>query len=220
MRHAWSEAYLNSSKAAAAPTRRGPAPASPAPTASRFRNRTRSAKLWVPVQGEPPSCWAEFLRRAQLQSVDELRAGDLPSRRPHPRRAALHPAVPGLGAGADVGRSAGDAGPPDQAGFDTGGTDGRVGNDTMQAIHDSRSRRDSRPPTAMAAWRCWRGCGRRIPSERPQPGQTFSACSSKCWLAGPILSQNINRTSVRNSAIAARLAADAARKRKPPSSGA
>ncbi len=38
----------------------------------------------------------EFLRGAQLQSVDELRAGDLPSRRPHSGRPALHPAVPRL----------------------------------------------------------------------------------------------------------------------------
>ena len=45
---------------------------------------------------------SEFLRGEELQPVDELRAGDLPSRRSHPRRAALHPALPRLRARADA----------------------------------------------------------------------------------------------------------------------
>ena len=39
--------------AAAAATRHGPAPASPAPTASRFRNRMPPRKLWIPEPGGP-----------------------------------------------------------------------------------------------------------------------------------------------------------------------
>ena len=56
----------------------------------------------------------EFLRRAQLQSLHELRAGDLPSRRPHSGRAAVPPAVSRFGTRADTGRGAGDADPPHQ----------------------------------------------------------------------------------------------------------
>ena len=52
---------------------------------------------------------AEFLCGAQLQPVDELCAGDLPSRRPHSRRAALHQPLPRLRARADAGRGAGNA---------------------------------------------------------------------------------------------------------------
>ena len=37
-----------------------------------------------------------------------------------------------------------------KAGFDTGGTDGRVGNDTMKAIKDFQQRAGMRPPMAMA----------------------------------------------------------------------
>ena len=81
-----------------------------------FPQPNASAQMWVPVQGGPAFLLGpEFLRGAQLQSVDELRAGDLPSRRPHPGRAALHPAVPRLGARADARRSAGNADPPDKS---------------------------------------------------------------------------------------------------------
>ena len=103
-------------RAAAAPMRHGRAPASPAPTASRSRNRMPSAQdVGAGARRPGLPAGAEFLRGAQLQSVDELRAGDLPSRRPHSRRAAVHPAVPRLRARADAGRSAGNADPPDQS---------------------------------------------------------------------------------------------------------
>ena len=58
---------------------------------------------------------AEFLCGAQLQSVDELRARDLPSRRPHSRRAAVHSSLPGLRTRADAGRGAGDADAADKS---------------------------------------------------------------------------------------------------------
>ena len=50
---------------------------------------------------------SEFLFGEKLQSVDELCAGDLPSRRPHPRRTAFHSSLPRLRARVDAGRSAG-----------------------------------------------------------------------------------------------------------------
>ena len=37
-----------------------------------------------------------------------------------------------------------------KAGFDTGGTDGRVGNDTMKAVRDFQTRRACCPPTVTA----------------------------------------------------------------------
>ena len=49
------------------------------------------------------SARAEFQRGEKLQSFDELRARDLPSRRSHSRRATFHPSIPGFGARADVG---------------------------------------------------------------------------------------------------------------------
>ena len=57
---------------------------------------------------------AEFLLGEKLQPVDELCTRDLPSRRPHPGRAVLHPALPRLRARADARRGAGNADAPDQ----------------------------------------------------------------------------------------------------------
>ena len=53
-----------------------------------FPSPKATAKLWVPVQGGPGfPARPEFLRRAQLQSVDELHARDrAPRRRDHGRR--------------------------------------------------------------------------------------------------------------------------------------
>ena len=83
-----------------------------------FAQPNASAQMWVPVQGGPAfPAGTEFLRGEELQSLDELRAGDLPSRRPHSRRAALHPAIPGLRARADPGRSAGNADATDKSRF-------------------------------------------------------------------------------------------------------
>ena len=67
----------------------------PQPNASRAAVDAGRGRTGVPAG-------AEFLRGEELQSVDELRAGDLPSRRPHPGRPALHSAVPRLGARADA----------------------------------------------------------------------------------------------------------------------
>ncbi len=74
----------------------------PQPNATRADVGTRAGRADVPAR-------SELLFGEELQSVDELCARDLPSRRPHPGRAALHPALPRLRARADAGRSAGNA---------------------------------------------------------------------------------------------------------------
>ena len=56
-----------------------------------FPQPNASAQMWVPVAGGPSlPARSEFLCGEELQPVDELCAGDLPSRRPHPGRAAVH----------------------------------------------------------------------------------------------------------------------------------
>ena len=77
---------------------------------------------------------AEFLRGAQLQPVDELRAGDRASERPAARRWSVQAAVPRRRARADTGGVQDLQQRLTKAGFDTGGIDGRVGNDTMRAV--------------------------------------------------------------------------------------
>jgi len=117
-----------------------------------FAQPNATAQMWIPVPGGPTFLLGpNFYAVEELQSVDELCAGDLPSRRPHPRRTALHPALPWFGARADIGRSAGDATRLTKAGFDTGGNDGRVGNDTMKAIRDYQVKNGS----AAGRW-LWR----------------------------------------------------------------
>jgi membrane-bound lytic murein transglycosylase B len=59
--------------------------------------------------------WAEFLRCAHLQSVDELHAGDRASRRPVHRRRGLRAELPRQRARADARGSAGNSAPPDRA---------------------------------------------------------------------------------------------------------
>ena len=75
----------------------------------------------------------ELLCGEDLQSVDELCAGDRASRRPRARRAALHPAVPGSERAPTLAEVQEMQTRLTKAGFDTGGTDGRVGNMTMLA---------------------------------------------------------------------------------------
>ena len=92
------------------PTRHGTSAASRAPTASRFRSRSATAQLWVPVAGGPAFLLgAEFLRGAQLQSVDELRARDLHLGDRLLGGAPFVQPFPGSRTGADARRSAGNA---------------------------------------------------------------------------------------------------------------
>jgi len=101
--------------------RPGPAPVFRAPTASRLRSRMRARKCGCRSPAGLRSCSTEFLCGAQLQSVDELCARNLPSRRSHSRRTDVHPALPRLGARADAGRGAEMQTRLTKAGFDTGG---------------------------------------------------------------------------------------------------
>ena len=109
--------------------------ASSAPTARPFPQpeATRADVDAGPGRAELPA-GPELLCGAQLQSVDELCAGDRASRRPASRRRAVRAALPRQRAHADAGRAAGMQTRLTQAGFDTGGNDGRVGNQTMQAV--------------------------------------------------------------------------------------
>jgi len=63
-------------RAAAGPMRRGQGAGVSRADGQAFSQPNASAQMWVPVQGARPFCSAEFLRRAQLQSLDELCAGD------------------------------------------------------------------------------------------------------------------------------------------------
>ena len=74
------------------------------PAAERIRADVGAGRGRTVVPAGP-----EFLFGEKLQPVDELRAGDLPSRRPHPRRAAVHSPLPRLRARADARRGAGGA---------------------------------------------------------------------------------------------------------------
>ena len=81
-----------------------------------FPQPNASAQMWVPVAGGPAFLLGpNFYAVKSYNPVDELRAGDLPSRRPHPRRAAIHPPVPRLRARADAGRNSGDADAADKS---------------------------------------------------------------------------------------------------------
>ncbi len=81
-----------------------------------FPQPNASAQMWVPVAGGPAFLLGpNFYSVKSYNPVDELRAGDLPSRRPHSRRAAVHPPLPRLRTRADARRSAGDADAADQS---------------------------------------------------------------------------------------------------------
>jgi lytic murein transglycosylase len=82
---------------------------------SRSRSRVRPHRCGCRSRVARRSCWSELLFGEKLQPVDELRAGDLPSRRPHSRRAAFHSPLPRLRARADACRSAGGADAADQS---------------------------------------------------------------------------------------------------------
>ena len=65
-----------------------------------------------------------------------------------------------------------------KAGFDTGGVDGRVGNDTMKAVRDYQRKVGLEPPTATPASRCWRACGKAAENgdiDVARPAQARSA---------------------------------------------
>ena len=88
----------------------------------------------LPVERRPGvPARAEFLRRHELQPGVQLRARGRPSRRPHPRRRPACAAFPGgertptLAEIQEIQRRL------TALGYDTGGTDGRVGRDTMRA---------------------------------------------------------------------------------------
>ena len=139
-------------KARRAATTRGRRPASSAPTASRSRIRMRSAKLWVPVSGGPDlPARPEFLCRALLQSVDELHArrscisataswGRAVRRSPSPAANAR----PTLAEVQEIQKRL------TTLGFDTGGTDGRVGNDTMIAVRNFQRKVGMQPADGYA----------------------------------------------------------------------
>ena len=101
--------------ATAAAMRPGRAPASRRADGQAFPQPDASAQFWVPVDGGPAFLLGpNFYAVRSYNPVDELCAGDLPSRRPHPGRAAVPAAVPRLRARADLGRGAGNADSPDQ----------------------------------------------------------------------------------------------------------
>ena len=128
-------------RAAAGPMRHGPAPASRAPTASRSRSRMRRAQMWVPVAGGPA-----FLLGPNFYSVKSYNPsmnyalaichlgdrilGAPPFIQPFPgsERALTLAEVQEMQTRLT------------KAGFDTGGTDGRVGNDTMKAVKDYQTK--------------------------------------------------------------------------------
>ena len=127
--------------AAAGPMRHGPAPASPAPTASRSRSRMPRRRLWMPVAGGPA-----FLLGPNFYSVKSYNPsmnyalaichlgdrilGAPPFIQPFPgsERALTLAEVQEMQTRLT------------KAGFDTGGTDGRVGNDTMKAVKDYQTK--------------------------------------------------------------------------------
>ena len=129
--------------AAAAAMRRGRAPASTAPTASRFRSRMRARRLWMPVPGGPafllgPNFYAVRSYNPSMNyalaicHLGDRILGAPPFIQPFPgsERALTLAEVQEMQTRLT------------KAGFDTGGNDGRVGNDTMKAVKrfpDSRS---------------------------------------------------------------------------------
>jgi len=117
--------------AAAEVTRHGRAPASPARRPTIPATQCVGADMGAVPAGRA-SCSAQFLFGAQLQPFHELCAGDLPSRRPHSRRTAFIQPFPGSERALTLAEVQEMQVRLTKAGFDTGGTDGRVGNDTMQ----------------------------------------------------------------------------------------
>ena len=146
-------------RAATPPGRR---PASPAPTASRSRSQTRTAKLWVPVPGGPA-----FLLGPNFYAVRSYN----PSM--NYTLSIVHLGDRVMGGGPFVQKFPGSERAPTLAevqeiqrrltalGFDTGGTDGRVGNDTMSAVQNFQRKVGMAPADGYAGVRLWRGCARR-----------------------------------------------------------
>ena len=104
---------------------------------------------------------AELRRRAQLQSVEELHAGDPASQRPAARRRAVRAALPRRRAHADDRRTERIAAAPDQRRLTTPAAS-TAGSATTPCGRCAPIRRRSAwsPPTAMPGSRCWHGCGR------------------------------------------------------------
>ena len=123
-----------------------------------------TAKLWVPVPGGPgfllgPNFYAVRSYNPSMNYAlaivhlgDRIMGGD-PWSQPNSPAASARRRWP---------RSRKSSAGSPQLGFDTGGTDGRVGNGTMRAVRELPAQDpDGSRPTAMPACDCWRGCARR-----------------------------------------------------------
>ena len=92
----------------------------------------------------------EFLCRAHLQSVDQLHARDRPSRRPRIGGEAFVQSFPGSERAPTLAEVQEIQRRLTALGFDTGGTDGRVGNDTMLAVRDFQRKVGMKPADGYA----------------------------------------------------------------------
>jgi membrane-bound lytic murein transglycosylase B len=128
----------------------GKGSASSAPTASPFRNRTPPRGLGAGAGRTGFSAWPEFFCRAQLQPVDDYAL------------ALLHLGDSCVGGEPFVQKFPGSE-PPRRSpksqeiqrrltalGFDTGGADGRIGNDTMLAVRDFQRKAGMEPADGYA----------------------------------------------------------------------
>ena len=126
--------------------------ASRAPTARPFRSRTPRRGLWVPVPGGPAFLLgANFFAVKQLQSVDELCARALSisataasAANPSCRNSPAASAAPTLAEVEEIQRRL------TALGYDTGGADGRVGNDTMLAVRNYQRKIGMEPADGYA----------------------------------------------------------------------